>query len=132
MGNVIVLFSGPVIGAIADQHAWKKRFLIFTTIGCIVTTGLLGFIGEGDFIAGVTLLTLSLVMFASGENLIAAFLPEIAPDQHMGRVGCELEFKPLAISRIGAEILFQGAFNIDRKGRRQPGVFLVTSHDEFF
>jgi UMF1 family MFS transporter len=25
-------------------------------------------------------------MFASGENLIAAFLPEIAPDQHMGRL----------------------------------------------
>jgi len=85
-GNVIVLFSSPVIGAIADRHACKKRFLMFTTIGCIVTTGLLGFIGEGDFIAGVMLLVLSLVMFASGENLIAAFLPEIAPDQHMGRL----------------------------------------------
>ncbi len=75
-----------MIGAIADQHAWKRRFLMFTTIGCIVTTGLLGFIGEGDLIAGVILLIPSLVMFASGENLIAAFLPEIASDQHMGRL----------------------------------------------
>ena len=85
-GNAIVLFSGPVIGAIADHHAWKKRFLLFTTIGCVLMTGLLGFVGEGDVVAGSILLILSLVMFASGENLIAAFLPEIAPDQHMGRL----------------------------------------------
>lgn len=26
MGNVIVLFSSPVIGAIADHHACKRRF----------------------------------------------------------------------------------------------------------
>ncbi len=41
MGNAIVLFSGPVIGAIADHHPWKKRFLLITTIGCVLTTGLL-------------------------------------------------------------------------------------------
>ena len=85
-GNAIVLFSGPVIGAIADHHAWKKRFLLITTIGCILTTGLLGFVGDGDFVAGAILLILSLVMFASGENLIAAFLPEIAPANQMGRL----------------------------------------------
>ncbi len=85
-GNAIVLFAGPVIGAIADHHAWKKRFLLFTTIGCVLMTGLLGFVGDGDVVAGSILLILSLVMFASGENLIAAFLPEIAPDQHMGRL----------------------------------------------
>jgi UMF1 family MFS transporter len=85
-GNAIVLFSGPVIGAIADHRAWKKRFLLITTIGCVLTTGLLGFVGEGDVVTGAILLILSLAMFASGENLIAAFLPEIAPDKHMGRL----------------------------------------------
>jgi len=41
-------------------------------------------------------------------------------------VGCELEFKPLSLSfsRVGAVILFQGAFNIDRNRRREPGVLL--------
>lgn len=85
-GNAIVLFSGPVIGAIADRHAWKKRFLLITTVGCILTTGLLGFVGDGDVVAGAILFILSLVMFASGENLIAAFLPEIAPANRMGRL----------------------------------------------
>lgn len=85
-GNLIVLLAAPVVGAIADGHAWKKRFLVVTTIGCVVTTALLGFVAEGAVAPGMVLLVLSFVMFASGENLIAAFLPEIAVDQHMGRL----------------------------------------------
>lgn len=86
VGNVVVLVIGPVVGAVADCHSWKKRFLLFTTIGCVLATGLLGFVGEGAVTAGVVLVVVSFVMFASGENLIAAFLPEISREGQMGRL----------------------------------------------
>ena len=64
-GNALVLLSAPIVGAIADHRASKKRFLLFTTIGCVLTTALLGFVGEGMVVAGVVLLVLSLVAFGS-------------------------------------------------------------------
>lgn len=85
-GNALVLISAPVVGALADHRASKKRFLLITTIGCVLGTALLGWVGPGNLVPAVLLLILSLVMFGSGEYLIAAFLPEIATEDDMGRV----------------------------------------------
>ena len=84
--NTLVLLSAPVLGAIADYGAHKKRFLALTTVGCVLFTALLGFVGRGDVALGMTLVILSSLMFASGENFIAAFLPEIAGQEDMGRI----------------------------------------------
>ena len=84
--NFIVMISGPLIGAIADHRAFKKRFLLISTVGCILSTALLALAGPGDVWLGMVLVTLSAIMFASGENLIAAFLPEIVPEGNMGRM----------------------------------------------
>ncbi|MBI3574699.1 MAG: MFS transporter, partial [Gammaproteobacteria bacterium] len=84
--NALVLATAPVIGAIADHRAWKKRFLFITTIGCVGFTAALGLVGPGDIAAAMLLVILASVMFASGENLIASFLPEIARPDDMGRI----------------------------------------------
>src|SRR3990167_4033756 len=84
--NVLVLASAPILGAIADHGAHKKRFLAFTTVGCVFFTIILGFVGRGDVALGMTLVILATLMFASGENFIAAFLPEIAEQKDMGRI----------------------------------------------
>jgi len=84
--NALVLFSAPVLGAIADHRAHKKRFLAVTTIGCIVFTALLATVGPGDVALGMIVIVLASFMFGTGENLIAAFLPEIAPQRDMGRI----------------------------------------------
>lgn len=84
--NFLVLASAPVLGAIADHGAHKKRFLAFTTVGCVFFTAMLGWVGRGDVMLGMTLVILSSLMFASGENFIAAFLPEIAAQKDMGRI----------------------------------------------
>ncbi len=84
--NFIVMISGPLIGAIADHRACKKPFLLISSLGCIFTTALLALVGPGDIWLGMVLVTLSAIMFASGENLIAAFLPEIVPEENMGRM----------------------------------------------
>ncbi|MGA9031188.1 MAG: MFS transporter [Sulfuricaulis sp.] len=84
--NLLVLASAPVLGAIADHGAHKKRFLALTTVGCVVFTAALSFVSRGDVALGMTLVILSSLMFASGENFIAAFLPEIADQKDMGRI----------------------------------------------
>jgi len=75
-----------VLGAIADHGAHKKRFLAITTAGCVLFTGLLGFVGAGDVALGMVLVICATLMFASGENFIAAFLPEIASQEEMGKI----------------------------------------------
>jgi len=82
----LIVVTAPVIGAYADAHAAKKRLLLVTTAGCVVFTAGLALVGEGELMLGVALVILSNFFFGSGENLIAAFLPEIARGEAMGKV----------------------------------------------
>ncbi len=82
----LIMLTAPVIGAYADARAAKKRLLGITTAGCIVFTAGLAMVGHGDVATGVILIILSNFFFGSGENLIAAFLPEIAAGDALGRV----------------------------------------------
>lgn len=86
IASFLVLVSAPYIGAVADIRASKKSFLFITTVCCVMGTSLLGLVGAGDVAWAMILVIISTYMFALGEGLIAAFLPEIAPQQEMGRV----------------------------------------------
>ena len=81
-----VLLTAPLVGAYADAHAAKKRLLLIATVGCVVFTGLLFFVGPGAVVLAIGLIILSNFFFATGENLIAAFLTELADSKAMGRV----------------------------------------------
>jgi UMF1 family MFS transporter len=82
----LIMATAPLIGAYADAHAAKKRLLVVTTAGCVGFTAGLALVGRGDLELGIALIILSNYFFGSGENLIAAFLPEIAEGEAMGRV----------------------------------------------
>jgi UMF1 family MFS transporter len=86
VANLSVLLAAPLIGAVADHRAAKKKFLLITTITCVACTALLALPGPGQIALAMTLLVLSAIAFAAGENLIAAFLPEITHSDNMGRV----------------------------------------------
>lgn len=86
IANLCVLVSAPVIGAIADYRASKKRFLLLTTVACVLGTALMATAGPGQIALGMTLLIIATIAFSAGENLIAAFLPEIASPSNMGRI----------------------------------------------
>jgi UMF1 family MFS transporter len=83
---LLVVVTAPVIGAWADRHAAKKRLLWLTTLGCVAATAALVFVRPGDIWLAAVLVLLSNFFFASGENLIAAFLPELARPRALGRV----------------------------------------------
>jgi MFS transporter, UMF1 family len=82
----IIIFSAPVIGAYADAHAAKKKLLAITTSGCVLGTALLSLVGPGDLALAFALIVLSNVFFGTGENIAAAFLPELAKGEAMGKV----------------------------------------------
>ena len=82
----LIVVTAPIVGAYADAHAAKKRLLAITTAGCVVATAALALVGPGDLALGIALLVVSNFFYGSGENLIAAFLPELARGNALGKV----------------------------------------------
>jgi UMF1 family MFS transporter len=86
LSNAVVMITMPVIGAWADRHAAKKRLLVFSTLGCVLATAALAAVGPGAVWLGMVLVMVSNLCFAWGESLVAAFLPELARPEAMGKV----------------------------------------------
>ncbi|MDP2831955.1 MAG: MFS transporter [Pseudomonadota bacterium] len=82
----LIVVSAPVIGAFADLHAAKKKLLAITTAGCVLFTGLLYFAQPETLWLAIVCVVAANFFYGSGENLVAAFLPEIAKDRALGRV----------------------------------------------
>ena len=77
---------GPLLGAMADHTAAKKRWLLFFTVMCIVPTALLFFVGPGDVASGIALFVLANVGFAAGNGLYNGFLSELSDETNVGRI----------------------------------------------
>jgi len=82
----IVMLTMPGLGAWADRHAAKKRLLLMVTVACVFSTAMLALVGPGQVVVGLLLLVVSNTFYSYGESLTAAFLPELARPQAMGRV----------------------------------------------
>lgn len=86
LANLLVVLTAPVVGALADAGGLKKKLLFIATAVCVIATGCLGFMQQGDVWQAMALLVVSAFAFGSTEYLIAAFLPEIAPKRLMGKI----------------------------------------------
>ena len=83
---LLIMLTAPLIGAWADANAAKKRLLLITTVGCVTFTAALALVGSGDLWSAIVLVIASNYFFGTGENLCAAFLPELARGEALGRV----------------------------------------------
>jgi UMF1 family MFS transporter len=81
-----VMVLGPLLGAWADAHAAKKTVLAVSTLVCIAGTIALAWTGPGAVAWAVVFIIVSNVAYAVGENIVAAFLPEIARPEALGKV----------------------------------------------
>lgn len=82
--GVIVL--GPILGAWSDAHAAKKPLLAISTVICIAGTVALALAGPGTIGWAVGAIIVSNIAYSMGENLCAAFLPELARPEALGKV----------------------------------------------
>lgn len=85
ISNLLIVLSAPVIGTIADYTAAKKRMLVVTTASCVLCTALLATTGPGTITLAMIVVILANLTYGTGEDLIAAFLPEISTQDKMGR-----------------------------------------------
>lgn len=86
LSYALIVLTAPLVGAYADAYAAKKRLLLITTVGCVAFTSALAFAGPGGLWIAIPLIVLSNFFYGSGENLIAAFLPELAREDALGSV----------------------------------------------
>lgn len=82
----LVMLIAPLLGLYADAWARKKALLLITTLVCGFGTAALWFCTPGEVTLALVLIILTNTAFGTGENLIAAFLPELATDESMGRL----------------------------------------------
>ena len=75
---VVVAVLSPVLGAIADARAIKRRFLIASSLLCVVFTALLALVEEGDVWQGLLFFGIANIAFDLGFLFCSAFLVEIS------------------------------------------------------
>jgi UMF1 family MFS transporter len=83
---LLVMIAGPLVGAWADAHAAKKKVLFVSTAMCVAATAALANAGPGAVAWAVVFIVISNFGYAIGENICAAFLPEIARPEALGKV----------------------------------------------
>ncbi|APC47414.1 MFS transporter [Virgibacillus halodenitrificans] len=83
---LIVAILAPVLGAISDYSAAKKKFLRFFAYMGMIASVLLAFVGEGDYIFASILLIVGTIGFSGGNVFYDAFLPEIANEDEIDKI----------------------------------------------
>lgn len=82
----LVVLTAPVLGAIIDYRAAKKRFLFASYLITVVATALLYYVGPGQVLLGVVLIVVSNYGFAVGESFTSSFLPDLGPTEELGKI----------------------------------------------
>jgi UMF1 family MFS transporter len=83
---LVVAIISPLLGAIADYGAGKKKFLAIFTLLCILATASLYFTGSSMIFWGIFILILANIGFEAGLVFYDAFLPELTSERSYGRV----------------------------------------------
>jgi len=112
---IVALFS-PILGAVADYGAGKKRFLGIFTALCVLATASLFFVQAGMIFSGMALLILSNIGFEAGLVFYDAFLLEITTARNYGRVsgyGFALGYVGSLVSLAVVYPLYAGGFGLD-------------------
>ena len=110
---LVVALLSPILGAVADYGAGKKRFLGIFTALCILATAGLFFVEGSMIIWGIALLILANIGFEAGLVFYDAFLPEITTERSYGRVsgyGFAVGYIGSLITLFAALPLFEGGF----------------------
>ena len=82
----LVLLASPLLGAIMDFTASKKRFLFVSYILTVIATAALFFVHPGNIILGMVFIVLSNIGFSFSEAFVSSFLPDLGPPDDLGKI----------------------------------------------
>jgi MFS transporter, UMF1 family len=83
---LLVVLAGPLLGAVMDYKAAKKRFLFASYVMTVISTAALYLVAPGYILLAMLLLIVSNFAYAVGEAFIASFLPSLGPPEDQGKI----------------------------------------------
>jgi UMF1 family MFS transporter len=83
---LLVVLTGPLLGALADRAGLRKRFFMAFTALCIGCIALFTTLEPGMMLRGFALIALANFAFESSQIYYNAYLPEIAPPDRLGAI----------------------------------------------
>ena len=86
LSALLVAFSSPLLGAIADRSGVRKKFFGFYVAVCLIGVALMTTLQPGMVIAGFLFFVIANVGFESAVVFYNAYLPDIAPPEQLGEV----------------------------------------------
>lgn len=86
VSQVGAIIGAPIVGAMADVRAAKKKFLMSTAVVCALVTASLYFVGPGEAVLAMVLVVVANFAFSLSETLCAGFLPELSTPENVGRI----------------------------------------------
>jgi UMF1 family MFS transporter len=102
LAGLAMALLAPVLGAMADMAAAKKRFLIFFAYLGALSTAALYLIGQGQWTSAILCYALGIVGFSGANVFYDALLPSVAPPERVDRVS-SLGY---ALGYLGGGLLF--------------------------
>ncbi len=82
----LVALTTPVLGAVMDFAAAKKKFLFASYLITVTGTAALGLAGPGHYVWAMLLVLISNFGFAAGESFASSFLPDLGPREDLGKI----------------------------------------------
>ena len=83
LAGLLVALAAPVLGAMADRGRSRKLFLIRFALLGVVSTALLFFVGQGQWMGAILVYTAAIIGFSGANVFYDALLPHVArPDQY--------------------------------------------------
>jgi UMF1 family MFS transporter len=105
-GAFLLFLVTPVLGAIADFSASKKRFLAVFAYGGAVFTSVLWFMTTGDVLLTLGLFFMAQLGFVSANVFYDGFLPDISTDDTIDRISA----RGFALGYVGGGLQLALAF----------------------
>ena len=102
IGSAFILIAAPILGAIADGGASRKKYLgFFTALGIAASAGL-WFVGEGDWSTAATVYVLASVGFSGAIVFYDALIVSVSPPDRYDEVSAF----GFSLGYIGGGLLF--------------------------
>lgn len=121
IATAVVAILSPILGAVADYAAAKKRMLLASMLVGVMACAGMFLIGQGDLVLASTLFILTAIGAAASSVFYEALLPHIAADDEVDRVSSA----GYAIGYLGGGVLL--ALNLAMI--LKPAVFGIPTTD---
>ena len=102
IASATILVAAPMLGAIADGGATRKRFLgVFTALGVAMSAGL-WFVPQGEWAAAAVVYVLAIIGFSGSILFYDALIVSVSPTERLDEVSAF----GFSLGYIGGGILF--------------------------